>query len=227
MLGSTFANDIAKLIFTAVAIANIADDAATSPLTDLQFSLHTDNPGIGGDQTTNEAAYTGYARVAVARSGSGFTVTGNDVVNAAEILFGLCTGADEVITHVAVGTASSGTGKILGLLALGANLGAMVGEADDETLTIKNHGLSVSDRVSFYAQEGQALPTGLTQGQLYFVKTAPSVDTITVATTDGGATVLLTADGGGRAFSGVPLSVTASPAITPRIAAGAASFSFN
>lgn len=227
MLGSTFANDIAKLIFNGVAIPNIADDAATSPLTSLYLSAHTDNPGIGGDQTTNEAGYTGYARVAVARSGAGFTVTGNDVVNAAEILFGACTGADEVITHIAVGTASSGTGKVLGVCPAGAILGAFVAEADDETVTCKNHGLSVSDRVSFYAQEGQSLPAGMTEGQVYFVKTVPDVDSMTLATTDGGATVAFTSDGGGRAYSGSPLNVTSSPSIQPRIAAGALSFSFN
>jgi hypothetical protein len=51
------------------------------------FSLHTADPGEAGDQTTSEAAYTSYARVAVARSGSGFTVTGNAVALAADVTF--------------------------------------------------------------------------------------------------------------------------------------------
>lgn len=112
--GDTFENDLLKMIFQATAIANIADNAAASPLTNLYVSLHTADPGDAGNQTTNETAYTGYARVAVARSGSGWTVTGNSVSPAANIDFGECTASPgAAITHFGVGTASSGTGKLL------------------------------------------------------------------------------------------------------------------
>lgn len=110
----TFENDLLKLIFNATAIANIADNAATSPLTVLQVSLHTADPADGGNQTTNEAGYTGYARVAVARTTGGWTVTANSVSPVANIDFGECTAScTGTITHWAVGTASSGTGKVL------------------------------------------------------------------------------------------------------------------
>ena len=111
--GNTFENDWLKLIFNATAIANIADNAASSPLTNLYVSLHTSDPGEAGDQTTNETNYTSYARVAVARSGSGWTVTNNSVSPAAEISFPACTGGTATITHFAVGTAASSTGKLL------------------------------------------------------------------------------------------------------------------
>jgi hypothetical protein len=112
--GNTFENDWLKLIFQATAIANIADNAASAPLTNLYVSLHTADPGEAGDQTTSEAAYTGYARVAVARTSGGWTVTANSVSPAANIDFGACTAsAGGPITHFAVGTASSGTGKLL------------------------------------------------------------------------------------------------------------------
>jgi hypothetical protein len=111
--GSTFDNDLLKLIFNATAIANMADNAASAPLTNLYVSLHTADPGAGGNQTTNEANYTSYARVAVARSGSGWTVTGNSVVPAATISFPQCTGGTNTITNFAIGTANTGTGKIL------------------------------------------------------------------------------------------------------------------
>lgn len=120
--GNTFENDFVKLIFQATAIANIADNAASSPLTNLYVSLHTGDPGEAGDQTTSEATYTSYARVAVARSSSGWTVTNNAVANAAAITFPQCTGGSNTITHFAVGTASSGTGKILYKGALTASL---------------------------------------------------------------------------------------------------------
>lgn len=110
---NVFENDFLKLIFNATAIANIADNAASSPLGNLQISLHTADPGEAGDQTTNECAYTSYARVAVARSSGGFTVSGNSVSPAANVDFPAATGGSETATHFAVGTASSGAGKIL------------------------------------------------------------------------------------------------------------------
>jgi hypothetical protein len=111
--GNTLENDILKLLFNATAIANLADNAASSPNTNLYVSLHTSDPGEGGSQNTNEATYTSYARAAVSRTSGGFTVSGNSVSPAADISFPDCTGGTETITHFAIGTASSGTGKIL------------------------------------------------------------------------------------------------------------------
>lgn len=125
--GNTFENDLLLLIFNATAIANIADNAGSSPLTSLYVSLHTADPGEAGNQTTNEAAYTSYARVAVARSGSGWTVSGNTVTNAALIQFPQCTGGSETITHFAIGTASSSTGKVLYKGALSSSLAVSSG----------------------------------------------------------------------------------------------------
>src|SRR6266496_883305 len=112
--GNTFENDFVKLIFQAVAIANIADNAAGSPLTNLEVSLHTADPGEAGDQTTSETAYTGYARIPVARTSGGWTITNNSVSPATNIDFGECTASPgAAITHFAVGTAHTGAGKIL------------------------------------------------------------------------------------------------------------------
>lgn len=111
--GSTFDNDWLKLIFNATAIANIADNAASTPLTNLYVSLHTADPTSAGNQTSNEATYTGYARVAVTRNTSGWTVTTNSVSPAATISFAACTGGTNTITHFGAGTASTGTGKLL------------------------------------------------------------------------------------------------------------------
>lgn len=125
--GNTFENDLLKLIFQATAIANLADNAASSPLTSLYVSLHTADPGETGDQTTSEATYTSYARVAVARSGSGWTVSANAVENAAAIAFPAATGGTNTITHFGVGTASSGAGKLLYKGALSASLAVSAG----------------------------------------------------------------------------------------------------
>lgn len=111
--GDTFENDLLKLIFNATAIANMADNAAASPLTNLYVALHTADPGEAGNQTTSEVAYTSYARVAVARTTGGWTVTANSVSPAADITFPAGTGGSGTATHWSVGTAASGTGKIL------------------------------------------------------------------------------------------------------------------
>ena len=111
--GNTFENDWLKLVFNATAIANIADNAASSPLTNLFVAAHTADPGEAGDQTTSECTYTSYARVSVARSGAGWTVTANSVSPVAAISFPACTGGTNTITHFSVGVATSGASKIL------------------------------------------------------------------------------------------------------------------
>jgi hypothetical protein len=111
--GNTWENDLLQLIFNGTAIADIAENDATSPLTNLYVSLHTADPGETGDQTTSEATYTSYARVAVARTTGGWTVTANSVSPVASIDFPAATGGTNTITHWAVGTAVSGAGKIL------------------------------------------------------------------------------------------------------------------
>lgn len=111
--GDTFENDLLKLIFNATAIANMADNAASAPLTNLYVSLHTADPGESGSQTTSEATYTSYARVAVARTSGGFTVTAASVSPVATIAFPAGTGGSGTVTYFGIGTASSGTGKLL------------------------------------------------------------------------------------------------------------------
>lgn len=111
--GTTSANDYLKLIYNATAIANFADNAASSPNTNLYVSLHTSSPGAGGTQATNEAAYTSYARVAVARTSGGWTCSTNTVVPAATITFPAATGGSETETFMGIGVASSSTTKLM------------------------------------------------------------------------------------------------------------------
>lgn len=125
--GDTFENDLLKLIFNATAIANIADNAGVSPLTNLYVALHTADPGESGAQNTSEAAYSNYARVAVARNSGGFTVTGNSVSPAANIDFPESGGSGTTLTHFSIGTASSGAGKILYKGALSASIAVVAG----------------------------------------------------------------------------------------------------
>lgn len=109
-----FENDILKLIFWGTAIANIADNAATSPVTTLYLSLHTSDPtDAAAGQNTNETSYPGYARKALNRNNGSWNISGNVVSPVANIEFNECTGGSVSLTHVGIGTASSGAGKLL------------------------------------------------------------------------------------------------------------------
>jgi hypothetical protein len=118
--GNTTENDFLEYTFKATAFSWNGN-------TNLFLSLHTADPGEAGNQTTSEATYTSYARVSVARSGAGWTVTGNQASNAALVQFPQATGGTNTITHVAVGTASTGTGQILYKGALNSSLSVSSG----------------------------------------------------------------------------------------------------
>jgi len=113
----TWENDLLKLVFNNVGVALIGDATGLLPAGttgNLYLSLHTADPGDTGSQATNETAYTGYARLAVARSSAGFTVTANAVNLVANADFGQCTAAPgAALTHFGIGTSASGAGKLL------------------------------------------------------------------------------------------------------------------
>jgi hypothetical protein len=109
-------NGLLLLIFNNTNFANVGDATGLRGSTaagSLYWSLHTADPGETGTQTTNETTYTGYARQAVARSGSGFTVTANSVSPAANVVFPVSTGGTPTITYFGIGTALSGAGVLL------------------------------------------------------------------------------------------------------------------
>jgi hypothetical protein len=113
---NSWENALLSLLFQNNNSANIGDATGLRGSTtagSLFISLHTAEPGEAASQTTNESAYTGYARVAVARSSAGWTVTDNSVSPAALISFPACTAGTSTITHFGVGTASTGAGVLL------------------------------------------------------------------------------------------------------------------
>ena len=114
---NAFETEILAHIFTNADIANIGDAAGLQNSVaagSLFLSLHTADPGEAGSATTNEIAYTGYARQAVARSGAGFTVSGASVTLAANVDFPEMTGgAGGTVTHFSVVKEVSGASVIL------------------------------------------------------------------------------------------------------------------
>lgn len=208
--GNTFENELLLLIFNNTNIANIGDAtglrASTAPGS-LFLALHTADPGEAGDQTTSEVAYTGYARVGVARSGAGFVVTANSVSPVANVDFGACTALPATYAYWSIGVAASGASKILYKGVIGANLGGFTALATD-TITIPGlAGVAVNDNIAFFPPPGDTLPAGITEGVVYFVKTVSGND-ITISTTSGGATLDITAAGKGRAMKVTPKVMT-------------------
>jgi hypothetical protein len=107
---------ILKLIFTATAWANYADNAATTPQTNIDVALHTADPGDAGSMSTTEVAYTSYARVSVARTTGGWTVSGTapcQAVPAAAINFPAGTGGTGTVTNFSTGKTGGGASAIL------------------------------------------------------------------------------------------------------------------
>jgi hypothetical protein len=111
---TALATNFLKLLYQAVAWANVADNAASSPLTNIYVGAHTADPNAtpgAGDQTTSETSYTGYARQAVARTTGGWAVSAGVASPVANIVFPVSTSGTPTLTHFATGSASSGAGN--------------------------------------------------------------------------------------------------------------------
>lgn len=112
-MSDTTENALLTLIFNATAWANYADNAASTPQTNIHCALHTADPGDAGTMSTSEAAYTSYARVNVARTSGGWTVTANSVSPVATIGFPAGTGGSGTGTHFSVGKTGGGAAAML------------------------------------------------------------------------------------------------------------------
>lgn len=116
---NAFENDLLLLLLNNTNISNLGDATGvrgSSTAGSVYVSLHTGDPGEAGTQSTSECAYTSYARVAVARSGAGWTISGTaptQAVNAATVDFPACTGGTETATHFGIGLSSSGANRLM------------------------------------------------------------------------------------------------------------------
>jgi hypothetical protein len=211
-----------QLIFNSTNWTSIATGTGA---TNLYLSLHNADPGTGGNQTTSETAYTNYVRLAVARSTAGWTVGGSaptvNVTNAGTVTFAQCGASGDTLTHVGVGLASSGAGTLLlsAPIGPGAGYGFTCTLASPGVMTIPGSSMSLNGRVSVYADASAALPSGFTEGTVYFVGTVTGT-TVTLSTTAGNANPVNTAGAGsGIAIVQNPLAV--SNGVTPSFGAGA------
>ncbi len=123
---NAFEDQLLSLIFTNVAATNIGDAAGLLPSASAGsffIGLHTativDSDSL---QTTSEATYTSYARVAVARSAAQWTVSSGNIDNDNAITFPAATGGSNTVTDFTIGQATSGGGGIQIFGALTASL---------------------------------------------------------------------------------------------------------
>lgn len=122
-----------SLLFENANYANVGDATGlrgSSTAGSFEISLHTGDPGETGSQTTSEAGYTSYARVAVARSTAGWTVSGTaptQAANDAAITFPACTGSSSTCTHFGIGSDHTGAGNLFISGALTASLAVSTG----------------------------------------------------------------------------------------------------
>lgn len=108
---NAFETALLQLVFNATAISSLASGSTT---TSLWVALHTATPADTGDQSTNETSYTGYTRIAVARSTAGWSVASGSVSPAATISFPQATSTSTgTLTFASVGMSSSGAGYLL------------------------------------------------------------------------------------------------------------------
>ena len=104
---------IMALIYNATAWANYADNAATTPQTQVSVALHTADPGEAGTQATSEIAYTSYARVNVNRNSGGWSVTAGVVSPVATISFPAGTGGTGTASYFTTGKTGGGASVVL------------------------------------------------------------------------------------------------------------------
>ncbi|HXI39941.1 MAG TPA: hypothetical protein VNH83_08180 [Bryobacteraceae bacterium] len=218
---------ILNALFTATfsgAWNTVAQNAA-APATNLYISLHNATPGDAGSQTTNETAYTNYARVAVARTTGGWTVAGatpTSVQNAATISFPQCGASGDTLTHFGIGLSPSGAGTLLayGTIGAGPAFAFTCTSASPGSLTVPGSSMSVNQRASVYPVGPFAtLPTGMAEGTVYFVGTVSGI-AVTLSTTTANANPVNTSSvGSGVIILQTPLIV--SNLITPSFAANA------
>ncbi len=159
---------------------NAAVDAVTGGISHLALL----------DESLTELAGGTYARNAVAWDAAASAIGDNTDAET----FNVPAGATVAFVGFET-TLAAGDGKTAGWWPVGGQpLQVGVVETDDDTITSKAHGLTNGQRVVVMDITGGGLPTGLTEGTVYYVRDV-ATDTFKVETTSGGGAVAISADG--------------------------------
>lgn len=178
------------------------------------------DPGTGTDFTGTEASggTPAYARQSVVW---GAAASGQKS-NTGAITFDVAAG-----TYGFVGFFNAVTGNTNNYLGYAPINGTVkgFGEVDstgvtNDTVTSSGHGLTTDDRVQVFNVFAESIPTGLTEGTLYFVLASGlTADVFKVSTTSGGAAVNITGQGELYFQKAIPETFASQGQITIAVAA--------
>ena len=164
------------------------------------IGLHTSatEPGTGTNAAAGEATggSPAYARQAVTWG----TASAGTLSNTNTLTFDVPAGTYAWLTFF--NAVSGNTNNYRGYAPINGTVSGFA--AVDTTLTNDQflspaHGLSDTDRVQLFNTFAGSIPTGITEGTLYFVVNS-TTNTFKVSTTSGGAAVDITALGGGEVY---------------------------
>lgn len=154
------------------------------------ISLHT---GVPDDTGSTEVSGGSYARIAVTWTAAASGVRDNNALLTHEVPASTTVTAYGFWSALTAGTfygyaPLNGTTKGFGTVDSGG--------VTNDLITSNGHGLSADHRVIVYNVFSESLPTGLTEGTLYWViSTGLTADAFKISTTQGGAAVNITGQG--------------------------------
>lgn len=177
--------------FTDAAKNRMLDSAAGSPAwPPSHISLHSADPGTAGDNelTGGSPAYARQAVSWAAASSGAKARSGTEVFDVP---------AGTTVRWVGFWSAAT-AGTFFGCAPAGsgARRAFCVDDVSADTFESPAHGFSNGDQVVVFATIGAGLPTGVSEGTVYFVVSA-STDDFQLSTTSGGAAINVSAIGDG------------------------------
>jgi hypothetical protein len=169
------------------------------------LGLHTAFPATSGNELTGGSP--AYARKAASW---GAAASGSMDLTPAPVF-----DVPAAQTVVSIGFWSALTvGTLYGASPLGnATPSPFTAVGGTDLFTSDAHGLANNDKVILIDSVGAALPTGVTQGTIYYVRDV-SGDTFKLAATEGGAAIDITTDGAGFVVKVVPETFGAQGTLT-------------
>ncbi|WP_326642913.1 hypothetical protein OG884_05870 [Streptosporangium sp. NBC_01755] len=177
-----------------IAAKNVMLDALDESATQItHIGAHTvTDPGTGADANSGEATGGSYARQAVTWAAA----SGGQKSNSGALSIPVPAGSYAFLTFWNASTANSGNYR--GYAPINSTVKGF-GTVDTAGITSDaiqsaGHGLADGDRVMVFNVLGESLPTGLTEGTIYYVVSA-TTDTFDVSATLGGSSVNVTGQG--------------------------------
>lgn len=158
-------------------------------------------------ETPTEPSGNAYAPVALTGSNFANNASSKTIANTAQIVFPTASGGSwGEIVGIAIKNGSSGSNYLRTSYLAPSSYFAFTGKASDDYITAPGHTFTNGQKVVFLTIDDSVLPTGLTQGTIYYV-IGVSGNTFQVSATSGGSAINISADGAGKVTRIIPLTV--------------------